>query len=78
MNLHAYDMNGNSEFIIPTDDSSAELRGMAQYGSSLFVSQAHNNDVGILSVPLCKKGSAKRIFSGGERKQKKKKKRTRN
>lgn len=65
MNLHAYDMKGNSEFIIPTDDASAELRGMAQFGNLLLVSQAHNNDVGILSVPLCRKGNAQRIFSGG-------------
>ncbi len=65
MNLHAYDMNGNSQYLLPTDDNSAELRGMGQYRGSLFVNQAHKTDSSVLRFPLCARASATHAFSGG-------------
>ncbi len=65
MNLHAYDMNGNSQFLLPTDDAAAELRGMAQRDGQLFVAQAHTSDSSILRFPLCAKASAQHVFTGG-------------
>jgi DNA-binding beta-propeller fold protein YncE len=65
VNLHAYDMNGNSQYLLPTDDSSAELRGMGQYKGSIFVNQAHTADSSVLRFPLCAKASATHAFSGG-------------
>ena len=66
VNLHAFDLSGNSVFEAPSNVDRAELRGMALVGNTLFVAQGYKDASEILAFGVCDPQASGRVaFSGG-------------